>query len=51
VTLTGDGCDVVTGTLNDPYTGTTIAFRLGQITSDDVQIDHVLSEPAAAATG
>jgi hypothetical protein len=47
VTLTGDGCDVATGTLNDPYTGTTIAFRRGQTTSDDVQIDHVLSVPAA----
>jgi hypothetical protein len=50
VTLTGDGSDVATGTLNDPHTGTTIAFRRGQTTSDDVQIDHVLSEPMAAET-
>ncbi|GAA5119034.1 HNH endonuclease family protein [Pseudonocardia adelaidensis] len=42
VALTADGCDVATGTLNDLYTGTTIAFQRGQGTSDDVQIDHVI---------
>lgn len=35
------GCEVVTGRLSDPYTGTTIKFRRGATTSDDVQIDHV----------
>jgi hypothetical protein len=42
VALTADGCDVATGTPNDPYTGTTIPFRRGQGTSDDVQVDHVI---------
>ena len=42
VTLTADGCDVATGTLHDLYTATTIPFRRGQSTSDDVQIDHVI---------
>ncbi|GAA4676903.1 hypothetical protein GCM10023215_06680 [Pseudonocardia yuanmonensis] len=36
-------CVVLTGTLADPYTGTTIAFTRGQGTSDDVQIDHVVA--------
>jgi hypothetical protein len=36
-------CIVATGTLHDPYTGTVIAFTRGQGTSDDVQIDHVVS--------
>jgi hypothetical protein len=36
-------CVVVSGTLEDPYSGTTIAFRRGQDTSDDVQIDHVVA--------
>ena len=42
VTLTADGCHVATGTLNDLYTGMTIAFQRGQNTSDDVRIDHVI---------
>ncbi|WP_425454177.1 HNH endonuclease family protein [Geodermatophilus normandii] len=37
------GCVVLTGTLADPYSGATIAFRRGQTTSDDVQIDHVVA--------
>lgn len=36
-------CKVATGTLYDPYTGQTIAFVRGSDTSDDVQIDHVVS--------
>ena len=36
-------CVVLTGTLNDPYTGKTIAFRRGQGTSEAVQIDHVVA--------
>ncbi|MBA4023867.1 MAG: deoxyribonuclease [Gordonia sp.] len=36
-------CAVRTGTLADPYTGTTIAFTRGQSTSSAVQIDHVVA--------
>ncbi|WP_236830968.1 DUF1524 domain-containing protein [Blastococcus sp. KM273128] len=36
-------CVVRTGTLADPYSGTTIDFRRGQDTSDDVQVDHVVA--------
>jgi hypothetical protein len=36
-------CVVATGTLADPYSGTAIPFVRGQDTSDDVQIDHVVS--------
>jgi Protein of unknown function (DUF1524) len=37
------GCLVLSGTLRDPYTATTIAFVRGQATSADVQIDHVVA--------
>ncbi len=36
-------CQVLGGTLNDPYTGAVIAFARGETTSDDVQIDHVVA--------
>lgn len=36
-------CKVQSGTLADPYTGTTIQFVRGGDTSDDVQIDHVVA--------
>ena len=36
-------CTVLSGKLNDPYTGRTINFMRGQDTSDDVQIDHVVA--------
>jgi uncharacterized protein DUF1524 len=36
-------CVVLTGQLADPYTGRTIAFKRGQDTSDEVQIDHVVA--------
>ncbi|MGY1721921.1 GmrSD restriction endonuclease domain-containing protein [Blastococcus sp. SYSU DS0533] len=36
-------CVVRTGALADPYSGSTIAFRRGQDTSDDVQVDHVVA--------
>lgn len=39
----GDGCKVLSGTLNDPYTGKIIVFTRGVDTSDDVQIDHVVA--------
>ncbi|GAA1721392.1 hypothetical protein GCM10009809_16320 [Isoptericola hypogeus] len=37
------GCVVLTGSFDDPYTGTTIAFERGQDTSTQVQIDHVVA--------
>jgi Protein of unknown function (DUF1524) len=37
------GCIILSGTLRDPYTGTTIAFVRGQSTSGKVQIDHVVA--------
>lgn len=41
--LGADACTVLSGTLTDPYTNKTIAFQRGAITSDDVQIDHVVA--------
>lgn len=54
--LTGDvvgdnGCTVLSGTLEDPYTGRTIAFRRGPLTSADVQIDHVVALKNAWVSG
>ncbi|WP_308491992.1 HNH endonuclease family protein [Microbacterium terrisoli] len=37
------GCLVLTGTLHDPYTGTTVTFQRGRGTSNAVQIDHVVA--------
>jgi Protein of unknown function (DUF1524) len=45
------GCVVLTGVLHDPYTGTDIAFRRGEGTSDAVQIDHVVALSDAWQTG
>lgn len=36
-------CKVITGTLNDPYTGKIINFVRGNVTSMAVQIDHVVA--------
>jgi hypothetical protein len=41
--ILNDKCQVVSGTLADPYTATTIVFKRGASTSDDVQIDHVVA--------
>lgn len=38
-----NSCVVMTGTLADKYTGTTITFTRGQDTSSDVQIDHIVA--------
>lgn len=38
-----DRCRVVSGTLDDPYTGKTIQFTRGSDSSADVQIDHVVA--------
>ncbi|MFF0902793.1 UNVERIFIED_CONTAM: excalibur calcium-binding domain-containing protein [Kocuria sp. CPCC 205316] len=46
-----DGCRVDTGTLADPYTGATVDFVRGVATSDDVQVDHVVSLGNAWVTG
>jgi hypothetical protein len=51
VALADDDCKVLSGTLNDPYTGKSIEFRRGQGTSDDVQIDHVVALSDAWQTG
>lgn len=40
---TFDGCKVLAGILDDPYTAETIAFRRGRSTSAAVQIDHVVA--------
>jgi len=44
-------CDVISGTLNDPYTGKTIQFVRGVSTSSKVQIDHVVAISNAWQTG
>jgi len=49
--VVGDGCKVLSGTLNDPYTGTIVTFHRGADTSDDVQIDHVVALSNAWQTG
>jgi len=46
-----NGCKVLSGVLNDPYTGTTIDFQRGPDTSDDIQIDHVVALSDAWQTG
>ena len=38
-----DGCTVLSGVLNDPYTGKIINFTRGTATSSAVQIDHVVA--------
>lgn len=44
-------CKVLSGTLADPYTGKTIAWRYGKTTSSAVQIDHVVALGDAWVTG
>ena len=51
VTIDSDGCRVLSGTLNDSYTGNTVAFVRGQQTSSDVQIDHLIPLSRAWAMG
>ena len=46
-----NGCAVLTGILNDPYTGTTVEFERGPSTSADVQIDHIVALSDAWQTG
>lgn len=44
-------CHVVSGDLNDPYTGKIIHFVRGETTSGKVQIDHVVALSNAWQTG
>lgn len=46
-----NGCAVLTGTLHDPYTDTTIRFVRGASTSEALQIDHVVALSDAWQTG
>lgn len=46
-----DKCNVISGILNDPYTGKIINFTRGTNTSDDIQIDHVVALSNAWQTG
>lgn len=43
VTLADNGCTVLSGSLDDQFTGETIDFLRGPETSSDVQIDHVVA--------
>lgn len=47
----GEGCKVLSGTFDDPYTGEVIQFTRGASTSADVQIDHVVALSNAWQTG
>ena len=44
-------CVVLSGVLNDPYTGTTIDFHRGPGSSEQVQIDHIVALSDAWQTG
>lgn len=48
---TEDGCKVLTGQLHDPYSGKAVAFTFGRESSQDVQIDHIVSLSAAWKAG
>lgn len=45
-----DGCVVLAGTLDDPYTGAVVAFARGE-RSADVQVDHVVALADAWRSG
>lgn len=52
VSTQGEGsCVVESGTLRDPYGGSTIDFQRGRSTSSAVQIDHVIALSDAWQTG
>lgn len=51
VVYADDGCRVLRGVLDDPYTGATLQFIRGPETSDDIQIDHVVALSNAWQTG
>jgi hypothetical protein len=43
IVINKDGCEVQSGSLQDPYTGKEIAFMRGPTSSQAVQIDHVVA--------
>lgn len=45
------GCVVLSGILNDPYTGQSVTFERGAKSSEEVQIDHVVPLSNAWQTG
>lgn len=51
IELDSESCKVMSGTLEDPYTGKSINFIRGETTSDDIQIDHVIALSNAWQTG
>jgi hypothetical protein len=51
ISYDADNCTVLSGVLNDPYTGKTINFSRGTATSSAVQIDHVVALSNAWLTG
>jgi hypothetical protein len=51
IVLRPGGCKVASGTLRDPYTGTSVGFTRGQGTSALIQIDHVVPLADAWQTG
>ena len=51
LSLGENGCTVLSGILQDPYTGQTINFVRGPATSGAVQIDHVVALSNAWRTG
>lgn len=46
-----NGCVVLSGTVNDPYSGDVIPFQRGKDTSSLIQIDHVVALANAWQTG
>jgi hypothetical protein len=46
-----NGCAILSGILNDPYTGTSVVFERGPNTSAEVQIDHIVALSDAWQTG
>lgn len=51
IQLGENGCTVVSGTLNDPYSGRTIELTTKSAVSSKVQIDHVVALSDAWQTG
>lgn len=49
--VVSDECKVQSGVLNDPYTGKQVQFKRGELSSADVQIDHVVALSNAWQTG
>lgn len=46
-----NGCKILSGVLDDPYTGTSVEFEQGPDSSAQVQIDHVVALSDAWQTG